>query len=153
MAPKTNRPLTGLNPRFQPSCWMTLWAKVFCQLKQRSAGAPEKENPPNLNRGRLSFLQIFCIGVSDRPGQKIPSSTSLISGHRISAPTQSQILCLFQVFCKVYLQIEPTINLFEEFFYINRQIEFADGHSLELSGVSIQRRRAVPSSSHSTKSS
>lgn len=43
--------------------------------------------------------------------------------------------------CEAYLQIEPTVTLFREFFYINKQTECADGPSLELGGVSIQRRR------------
>lgn len=39
------------------------------------------------------------------------------------------------------MQMEPTIPLFREFFYLNRQTECADGPSLELDGVTIQRRR------------
>ena len=50
-------------------------------------------------------------------------------------------MCQFQVVCEVYLQMEPTDPLFKEFFYINRQTEFTDGPYLELSRVSIQRRR------------
>ena len=47
----------------------------------------------------------------------------------------------FQVFCEVYIQEEPSVELFREYFYLNRQNEFTDGPSLELGGVSIQRRR------------
>ena len=36
---------------------------------------------------------------------------------------------------------EPTVELFREFFYLNRQNEYSNGPSLELGGVSIQRRR------------
>ena len=49
-------------------------------------------------------------------------------------------ICNFQVFCEVYLQQEPTIELFREFYYLNRQNEFIDGPSLELGGISIQRQ-------------
>ena len=52
-------------------------------------------------------------------------------------------LCQFQVFCEVYLREDPTIDLFKDFFYINRQTKMTDGPSLELGGVSIQRRRDV----------
>ena len=47
----------------------------------------------------------------------------------------------FQVFCEVYLQQEPTVELFREFYYLNHQTEFTDGPSLELGGISIQRRK------------
>ena len=52
-------------------------------------------------------------------------------------------LCKFQVFCEAYLQEEPTVDLFRDFFYINRQTEIADGPSLEFGGISIQRWRHV----------
>ena len=47
----------------------------------------------------------------------------------------------FQVFCEVYLQQEPTVELFREFYYLNRQTEFTDGPGLELGGISIQMRK------------
>ena len=50
-------------------------------------------------------------------------------------------ICNFQVFCKVYLQEEPSVNIFIEHYYLNRQTEFRDGPSLELGGISIQRRK------------
>ena len=45
----------------------------------------------------------------------------------------------FPVFCEVYLQEEPSVELFREYFYLNRKNEFTDGPSLELGGISIQR--------------
>ncbi|KAM3295640.1 hypothetical protein ACQJBY_038121 [Aegilops geniculata] len=50
-------------------------------------------------------------------------------------------ICNFQVFCEVYLGEEPSLLLFRELFYLNRQNECANGPSLELGGISIQRRR------------
>jgi len=47
----------------------------------------------------------------------------------------------FQVFCEVYLGEEPSLLLFRELFYLNQQNERANGPSLELGGISIQRRR------------
>ena len=45
------------------------------------------------------------------------------------------------MFCELYLGEEPGLLLFRELFYLNRQNECANGPSLELGGVSIQRRR------------
>ena len=58
-------------------------------------------------------------------------------------PNSISNLCQFQVLCEVYLQTEPTVPLFREFFYLNRQTECVDGPILELGRVSIQRRRDV----------
>ena len=46
-------------------------------------------------------------------------------------------ICNFQVFCEVYLQEEPSVDLFREYFYLNRQNEFTDGPNQELGGISI----------------
>ena len=43
--------------------------------------------------------------------------------------------------CEVYLQEEPTVELFREYFYLNHQNEYTNSPSLELGGISIQRRR------------
>ena len=47
----------------------------------------------------------------------------------------------FQVFCEVYLQVEPSVELSREYFYLNQKNEFANGPILELGGISIQHRR------------
>ena len=36
-------------------------------------------------------------------------------------------ICNFQVFCEAYLQEEPAVELFRDFFYLNRRTEFVDG--------------------------
>ena len=46
-------------------------------------------------------------------------------------------ICNFQLFCEVYLQEEPTVELFREFYYLNQHKEFTDGPNLELGGISI----------------
>ena len=56
-------------------------------------------------------------------------------------PNSVSNICIFQVFCEVYLGEEPSLLLFRELFYLNRQNECANGPSLELGGISIQRRR------------
>ncbi|SPT17618.1 unnamed protein product [Triticum aestivum] len=56
-------------------------------------------------------------------------------------PNSVSNICNFQVFCEVYLGEEPSLLLFRELFYLNRLNECANGPSLELGGISIQRRR------------
>ncbi|XBH56053.1 hypothetical protein VPH35_077977 [Triticum aestivum] len=56
-------------------------------------------------------------------------------------PNSVSNICNFQVFCEVYLGEEPSLLLFRELFYLNRQNECANGPSLELGDSSIQRRR------------
>lgn len=56
-------------------------------------------------------------------------------------PNSISNICNFQVFCEVYLGEEPSVDLFRDYYYINRQTEMTDGPSLELGGVSIQRWR------------
>ena len=56
-------------------------------------------------------------------------------------PNSVSNICNFQVFYEVYLGEEPSLLLFRELFYMNRQNEHANGPSLELGGISIQRRR------------
>ena len=56
-------------------------------------------------------------------------------------PNSVSNICNFQVFCEVYLGEEPSLLLFRELFYLNRQNECANGPSLELGRISIQRRR------------
>jgi hypothetical protein len=53
-------------------------------------------------------------------------------------PNSVSNICNFQVFCEVYLQEEPSVELFREYFYLNRQNEATYGPSLELGGISIQ---------------
>ncbi|XBI56676.1 hypothetical protein VPH35_038220 [Triticum aestivum] len=56
-------------------------------------------------------------------------------------PNSMSNICNFQVFCEVYLGEEPSLLLFRELFYLNRQNECANGPSLELARISIQRLR------------
>ena len=58
-------------------------------------------------------------------------------------PTLVSNICNFQVFCEVYLQGEPTAELFRDFFHLNRRTEFVNGPNTELGGVSIQKRKEV----------
>ena len=53
-------------------------------------------------------------------------------------PNSVSNTCNFQVFYEVYLQEEPRVELFREYFYLNRQNEYSNGPSLELGGILIQ---------------
>ena len=58
-------------------------------------------------------------------------------------PNSVSNICNFQVFCEVYLEEEPSLELFREYFYLNRQNECTNGLSLDLGGISIQRRQGT----------
>ena len=45
--------------------------------------------------------------------------------------------------CEAYLQQEPTVELFREYFYLNHQNECTNDSILELGGISIQRRQGA----------
>ena len=58
-------------------------------------------------------------------------------------PNSVSNICKFQLFCEAYLQEEPTVELFKDYFYLNRHTEFTNGPNIELGGVSIQKRKDV----------
>src|SRR3954462_3504723 len=49
-------------------------------------------------------------------------------------------ICHFQVFCEVYLQKKPSLNLFAEFYYCRQQTEKSGGQALECGGITMQKR-------------
>ena len=58
-------------------------------------------------------------------------------------PNSVTNICHFQVFCEVYLQEEPSVELFRDFFHLNRHTEFSDGPNTELGGMAVQKRTEV----------
>src|SRR4051812_7124965 len=58
-------------------------------------------------------------------------------------PNSVTNICHFQVLCEVYFQEEPTVELFRDFFHLNRRTEFTDGPNMELGGMVIQKRKEV----------
>ena len=58
-------------------------------------------------------------------------------------PNSVSNICHFQVFCEAYLQEEPTVELFRDFFHLNRRTEFTDGPNTELGGMAVQKRKEV----------
>jgi len=60
-----------------------------------------------------------------------------------TGPNSVTNLCHFQVLCEVYLQEEPTVELFRDCFHLNRRTEFTDGPNTELGGMAIQKRKEI----------
>lgn len=53
---------------------------------------------------------------------------------------QSQLHAHLHVFCEDYLQMESDLDLFLEFFYCNRHVQYSGGPLLECRGMTIQKR-------------
>ena len=92
------------------------------------------------------FSLITWVGDSAHPAQSFSVMYFIFSNFTLKiGPNSVSNICNFQVFCEAYRQEEPTVDLFREFYYINRQTEFVDGPNTELGGVSIQKRKDVSS--------
>ena len=101
--------------------------------------APGPENPPGPKDGEvIVFVDHLGRGFSP-PGSK--NFRDVLHSFQLHpqdiGPNSVSTICNFQVFCEAYLQEEPTVELFRDFFYLNRQIEFTDGPNTKLGGVSI----------------
>ena len=110
------------------------------EIKWRVPGA---ENPPIPRQGEVVVF-VDHIGRGFKPpGSKF--YRDVLASFQLHpqdiGPNSLSNICNFQVFCEVYLGEETNLLLFRELFYLNRQNEYSNGHSLELGGVSIQRRR------------
>lgn len=101
--------------------------------------APEEEIHPQPAQG-----EIIVFADHLERGFRPPSSKNfrdVLHHFRIRpqdlGPNSILNLCPFQVFCEVYLQIEPSVSFFQEFFYLNHQTEHKNGPSIKLGGVTI----------------
>ena len=106
---------------------------------------PGTENPPTAKQGGVVVF-VYHIGH----GFKLPGSKffrDVLSSFQLHAqdigPNSVSNICNFQVFCEVYLQEDPTAELFRDFFHLNRRTEFVNGPNTELGVVSIQKRKEV----------
>ena len=93
---------------------------------------PGTENPPTPRQGEVVIF-VDHIGRGFKP----PGSKFFWD----IGPNSMSNLCNFQVFYEVYLQEEPTTELFRDFFHLNRRTEFVNGPNTELGGVSIQKQK------------
>ena len=102
------------------------------------APKPNEKKPQSQDGEIIVFTDHMNRGFSP-PGSKffrdIPHFFKLHP--QDTGPNSISNIYNFQVFCEVYLQEEPSVELFREYFYLNRQNEFTNGPNLELGGISI----------------
>ena len=107
--------------------------------------APGPENPPEPKDGEVIVFVVHLGRGFSPPGSNF--FCDVLADFQIHpqdiGPNSISNICDWQVFCEVYLQEEPTVDLFRDFFYLNRHTEFMDGPNTELGGVGIQKRRDV----------
>ena len=87
---------------------------------------PGPENPPTPKDGEVVvFADHLSRGFSP-PGSKF--FRDVLANFQLRpqdiGPNSVTNICHFQVFCEVYLQEEPTVELFRDFFHLNRRTEF-----------------------------
>ena len=103
------------------------------------------ENPPIPREGEVVVFADHIGRGFKPPGSKF--SRDVLASFQIHpqdiGPNSVSNIYNFQVFCEAYLQEEPTVELFRDFFHLNRRTEFVDGPNTELGGVSIQKRKDV----------
>ena len=106
---------------------------------------PGLENPPTPREGEVVVFADHIGRGFKPPGSKF--FRDILASFQIHpqdiGPNSVSNICNFQVFCEGYLQEEPTVELFRDFFHLNRRTEFIDGPNTELGGVSIQKRKDV----------
>ena len=103
---------------------------------------PRNETRPEPKNGEVVVFMDHMVRISPPGSRFFRDVLHLFKLHpQDIRPNSVSNICNFHVFCEVYLQHEPTVELFREFYYLNWQNEFTDGPSLELGGISIQRRK------------
>ena len=101
--------------------------------------APGNECPPTPREGEvIVFFDHITRGFTP-PGSKF--FRDVLAAFQLHpqdiGPNSISNICDFQVFSEVYLQEEPSVDLFRDFFHLNRRMEFTSGPHQELGGVSI----------------
>ena len=83
---------------------------------------PDEERPQPKDGEIIIFTDHMNRGFSP-PGSKF--FRDVLHFFKLSpqdiGPNSISNICNFQVLCEVYLQEEPTVELFREYFYLNRQ--------------------------------
>ena len=104
---------------------------------------PGTETPPEPKEGEAIVFTDHLLRGFTRPVSKFFRDVlHLFKLHpQDIGPNSVSDICNIQVFNEVYLQQEPTIELFREFYYLNWQTKFIDSPSLDLGCISIQRRK------------
>ena len=103
------------------------------------------ENPPEPKDGEVVVFADHLGREFSPPGSKF--FRDVLCSFQIRPqdirPNSVSNICNFQVFCEAYLEKEPTVEFFRDFFFLNRRNEFMDGPNTELGGVSVQKRKDV----------
>ena len=83
---------------------------------------PGKENPPKTKAGGVIVFTDHMIRGFIPPGSKFFRDVlHFFQLHpQDIGPNYVSNICNFQVFCEAYLQEEPIVELFREFYYLNR---------------------------------
>src|SRR4051812_38419168 len=86
---------------------------------------PRAEVPPQPKEGEVIVLSDHMLQGFSTPGSKF--FRDVLNFYKLHpqdiGPNSVSNICNFQVFCEVYLQEEPSVDLFIEYYYLNRQIE------------------------------
>ena len=106
---------------------------------------PGDECPPTPQQGEVVIFADHLARGFKPPGSKF--YRDVLANFQLrpqdTGPNSINNLCHFQVLCEVYLQEEPTVELFRDCFHLNRRTEFTDGPNTELGGMAIQKRKEI----------
>lgn len=106
---------------------------------------PGVETSPQPKEGEVIVFSDHLLCGFSPPGSKFFRDVlHFYNLHpQVIGPNSVSNVCNLQFFCEVYLQMEPEVDLFQDYFYLNRETEMTDGPSHKLGGISIQRWRDV----------
>ena len=148
MAPKAVKPLVTCNwvPSIVTESKLSEFVKSGHLPKKNGisyrAPEPSEEKPQPKEGEVIIFTDHMSRGFAP-PGSKFFRDVLDFFDLRPQdiGPNSVSNICNFQVFCEVYLQEEPTMELFRDFFHLNRRTEFSDGPNTKLGDISIQKRK------------
>jgi hypothetical protein len=108
-----------------------------------SCRVSKKDCPPKPKAGEVVIFSDHIERGFDPPGSKFFRDLLHFYGlHPQDLGSNSVVnISSFVVVCEAYLRIEPTVLLFRNLFYVNKQTETAQGRHQMLGGISFQRRR------------
>ena len=85
------------------------------------AHKPEEEKPQPKDDELIVFTDHMNRGFSPPDSKFFRDILHFFNLHpQDIGPNSVSNICNFQVFCEVYLQEEPSVELFREYFYLNR---------------------------------
>ena len=106
---------------------------------------PGTECPPTPQEGEVIVFADHLSRGFNPPGSKF--FRDVLANFELRpqdiGPNSVTNICHFQVFSEVYLQEEPSVELFRDCFHLNCRTKFKDGPNKELGGMAIQKRKEV----------